>query len=136
MFQPVNVVRLVHYYPHVSLLAKHLFTTFNLARPVTIYNVKSVNSGHIRKLFPSVHCTTSNHWHFSYQTHENVTSFPLLSSNLLSSPGIKSHLSPLTSKLNPYPTSSSLPGTSFPPTFQHVSYEFIQCNFIKLAKKI
>ena len=56
--QRVNVVRSVFCHPHVSFLAKPLFTTVNLVGPVTVYNVKSVNSPHhIRRVFPSVHCT-------------------------------------------------------------------------------
>ena len=99
--QCVNVVRLVFCHPHVCFLAKSLFTTVNLVRPVTVYNAKSVNSAHhIRRFFPSLHCTASIHQHFSCRRHENVTSFPLPPSNLLPSPGIKSHISPSTSKLN------------------------------------
>ena len=95
--QRVNVVKLVFCHPHISFLAKPLFTTVNLVGPVTVYNFKSVNSPHhIRRVFPSVHCTTSIHRKFSYRRHENVTSFSLPSSNLLRSPVIKSHLSPLT----------------------------------------
>ena len=71
-------------------------------------------------MFPSVHCTTSIHRYFSYRTHENVTNFPLPSSNFLPSLGMKCHLSPLTSKLNLLPRPSSPPGTSSPPNFQHV----------------
>ena len=95
--QRVNVVRwLVFFHPRVSFLVKHLFTTVNLVGPVTVYIVKSFNSPHhIRRVFPSVYCTKSNDRNFSYQRHENVTSFLLPSSNLLSSPVIKSHLSPL-----------------------------------------
>ena len=37
--QRVNVVRSVFCYPHVSSLAKTLFATVNLVRPVTVYNV-------------------------------------------------------------------------------------------------
>ena len=87
--QRVNVVRSVFCHPHISFLAKPLVTTVNLWLP-----------HHIRKVFPSVRCTTSIHRNFSYRRHENVTSFSLPSSNLLPSPVIKSHLSPLTSKLN------------------------------------
>ena len=77
--QRVNVVRSVFCHPHVSFLAKPLFTTVNLVDPVTIYHVKFVNSPHhIRKVFPSVHCTTSIHQNFSYRRHKNVTSFPHL----------------------------------------------------------
>ena len=75
--QCVNVVRLVFCHPHVCFLAKSLFTTVNLVRPVTVYNAKSVNSAHhIRRFFPSLHCTASIHQHFSCRRHENVTSFP------------------------------------------------------------
>ena len=98
--QRVNVVRSVFCHPHVSFLAKPLFTTVNLVGPMTVYNVKSVNSPHhFRRVSPSVRCTTSIHRNFSYRRHENVKSFPLPSSNLPSSPVIKFHLSPLTSKL-------------------------------------
>ena len=44
--QRVNVVRAVFCHPHVSFLAKTLFTTVNLFRSVTFYIVKSVNSAH------------------------------------------------------------------------------------------
>ena len=129
--QRVNVVRSVFCHQHVSFLAKPLFTTVTLVRPVTVYSVKSVNSArHIRGVFPSVHCTTSIHRHFSYRRRENVTSFPLPSSNLLSSPGIKSHLSPLTCKLNLSPRPSSPPGASSPPNFQHVSSSIKICLFL------
>ena len=122
--QRVHVVRSVFCHPHVSFLAKPWFTTVNLVDPVTVYNVKSVNSPHhIGGVFPSVHCTTSIHQNFSYRIHENVKSFPLPSSNLLPSPVIKSHLSPLTSKLN----LSLPPGTSSPPNFQHVSSSIKIC---------
>ena len=129
--QHVNVVRSVFHHPHVSFLAKPLFTTVSLVHPVTVYNVKSVNSAHhIRGVFPSVHCTTSIHRDFSYRRHENVTSFPLPSSNLLSFPGMKSHLSPLTLKINLLPRPSSPPGTSSPPNFQHVSFSVKICLFL------
>ena len=129
--QRVNVVRSVFCHPHISFLAKPLFTTVNLVGPVTVYNVKSVNSPHhIQRVFPSMHCTTSIHRKFSYQRHENVTSFPLPSSNLLPSPVIKSHLSPLTSKLNLSPRPSFPPGTSSPPNFQHVSSSIKICLFL------
>ena len=119
--QCVNVVRSVFCHPHP------LFTTVNLVGPVTVYNVKCINSPHhIQRVFPSVHCTTSIHQKFSYRRHENVTSFPLPSSNLLPSPVIKSHLSPLTSKLN----LSLPPGTSSPPNFQHVSSSIKICLFL------
>ena len=63
--QCVNVFRSVFCHPHVSFLAKPLFPTVNLVRPVTVYIVKPVNSAHhICRLFPSVHCTTSIHGHF------------------------------------------------------------------------
>ena len=120
--QHVNVVRSVFCHPHVSFLAKSLFTTVKLVGSVTVYDVKSANSPHhIRRKFPSVHCTRSIHRNFSYRKHENVTSFPLPSSNLLLSPVIKSHLSLLSSKLNLSPRHSFPPGTSSPPNFQHVS---------------
>ena len=81
-------------------------------------------------MFPSVHCTKSIHQNFSYQRHENVTSFPLPSSNLLPSPAIKSHLSPLTWKLNISPRPSFPPGISSPPNFQHVSSSITVCLFL------
>ena len=97
---------------------KHLFTTVNLVRPVTAYNVKSVNSAHhIRRVFPWAHCSRSIHWYFSYQGRENVTSFHLSSLNLISSPGTRSHLSPLTSKLNLSLRPSYPSGTSSLPNF-------------------
>ena len=100
---------------------KHLFTTVNLVRPVTAYNVKSVNSAHhIRRVFPWAHCSRSIHWYFSYQGRENVTSFPLPSLNLISSPGTRSQLSPLTSKFDLSLRPSYPSGTSSPPNFQHV----------------
>ena len=124
--QRVNVVRSVFCHPHISFLDN---TTVNLVGPV--YNVKFINSPHhIRRVFPSVHCTTSIHRKFSFQRDENVTSFPLPSSNLLPSPGIKSHLSPLTSKLNLSPRPSLPPGTSSPPNFQHVSSSIKICLFL------
>ena len=87
--QHVNVVKSVFCHPHVSFLAKPLLTTVNLDRPVTVCNVKSVNSAHyIRRMFPSVHCNTSIHRPFSYRRYENVTSFPLPPLNLISSPSI------------------------------------------------
>ena len=99
--QRVNVVRSVFCHPHISFLAKPLFTTVNLVDPVSVYNGKSVNSpNHIQRVFPSVHCTTRVHQKCSYRRHENVTGFTLPSSNLLPSPVIKSHLSTLTLKLN------------------------------------
>ena len=77
-FAPVSVCKRVHvvssvfFHPHTSI--KPLFTTANLVGPVTVYNVKSVHSaGHIRRMVPSVHCTTSIHRHLSYRRHENVT---------------------------------------------------------------
>ena len=127
----VSVVRSVFCHPHVSFLAKPLYTTVTLVRTVTVYNVKSVNSAHhISGVFPSVHCTTSIHQHFPYQRHENVTSFPLPSSNLLSSPGMKTHLSSLTSKLNLSPRPPSPPGSSSPSNFQHVSSLIKICLFL------
>ena len=51
-------------------------------------------------------------------------------SNLLSSPVIKSHLSPLTSKLNLLQRPGFLPGTSSPPNFQHVSSSIKVCLFL------
>ena len=129
--QRVNVFRSVFCPPYISFLAKPLFNIVNLVGPVTAYNVKSVNSPHhICRVFPSVHCTKSIHRKFSYQRHENVTSFPLPSSNLLPSPVIKSHLSPLTSKLNLSPRPSFPPGTSSPPNFQHVSSSIKICLFL------
>ena len=107
--QHINVVKSVFCHLHVSFLAKPLFTTVNAVGPVTVY----INSPHLfRRVFPSVHCTTSIHQNFSYRRHENVTSFPLPSSNLFYSPVIKSHLSPLTSKFNLSPRPSIPPGTS------------------------
>ena len=83
--QCVVVVRSVFCHPHISFSAKPLFITINLVG--LLYNVKSGNSPHhIRRVFPSVHCTASIHQKFSYHRHENVTSFSLPSSNLLSSP--------------------------------------------------
>ena len=118
--QRVNGVRFVFCHPHVSFLVKPLFTTVNLVRPVTVY-IKSVNSAHhIRRVFPCAHCTRSIHRYFSYQGRENVTSFPMPSLNLISSPGTRSHLSPLTSKFNLSLRPSYPSGTSSPPNFQHV----------------
>ena len=120
--QRVNVVRSVFCHPHVSFLAKSLFTTVNLVCPVIAFNVKSVNSAHhISRMFLSMQCTTSIHQHFSYWRHEDATNFPLPSLNLISSPGIKSYLFSLTSKLNLLQRHLSPPGTSSPPNFQHVS---------------
>ena len=123
-FAPVSVCQCVN-------VVRSVFRHVSLVRPVTVYNAKSVNSAHhIRGVFPSVHCTTSIHRHFSYRRHEKVTSFPLPSSNLLSSLGTKSHLSPLTSKLNLSPRPSSPPETSSPPNFQHVSSSIKICLFL------
>ena len=120
--QRVNVVRSMFCHPHVSSLVKPLYTTFNLVCPLTVY-IESINSAHhIRRAFPSVHCTRSIHRYFSYQGRENVTSFSLPSSNLMSSPGTRSHLSSLTSKFNLSLRPSYLPGTSFHPNFQHVVF--------------
>ena len=89
MSHPCLCVRSVFCHSHISFLAKPLVTTVNLVGPVTVYNVKSVNSPHhIRRVFPSVNCTKSIHRNISYQRHENVTSFSLPSSNLLPSPVI------------------------------------------------
>ena len=71
-------------------------------------------------MFLNVHCTTSIYRHVSYRKHENVTSFPLPSSNLLSSPGIKPYLPSLTSKFDLSPRPSFPPGTLSPLNFQHV----------------
>ena len=129
--QRVNVVRSVFHHLHISFLAKPLFTTVSLVHPVTVYNVKSANSAHhICGVFPYMHCTTSIHLNFSYRRHENVTSFPLPSSNLLSSPGMKSHLSPSTSKLSLLPRPSSPPRTSSPPNFQYVPSSIKICLFL------
>ena len=74
--QHVNVIRSVFCHLHVPFLAKPLFTAVNLVCPVTLYIVKSINwAHHIRRPFPSVHCTTSIHWHFSYRECENVKAF-------------------------------------------------------------
>ena len=58
--QRVNVVRSVFCHPHASFLVKPLFTTVNLVRPVTVYNViKPVSSAHhIRSVFsiPALYC--------------------------------------------------------------------------------
>ena len=52
--QCVNVVRLVFCDLHISFLAKPFFITVNLVHPVTVYNVKPVNSArHICRVFPS-----------------------------------------------------------------------------------
>ena len=126
--QRVNVVRSVFFHLHVSFLAKPLFTTVNLVGPVTVYNGKSFNSPHrIPRVFPAAHCTTSIHQNFFYRRHENVTSFPLPSSNSLFSPDIKSHLSPLISKSNLSPRPSFSPGTSPPPNFEHVPSSIKVC---------
>ena len=102
-------------------LVKHLFTAVNLVRPVTVYNVKSINSAHhICQAIPCAHCTRSIHRYVSYQGRENVTSFPMPSLNLISSPGTRSHLSSLISKFNLSLRPSYPSGTSFPPNFQHV----------------
>ena len=82
--QRFNVVRSVFCHPHVSLLAKPLFTTVKLVRPVIVYNVRSVDSAHhTRRVFPSMHCATSIHLHFSCRRRGNVTRFPMLSLNLV-----------------------------------------------------
>ena len=70
-------VKSVFCHPHLSFLPKPLFTTVNLVRPVTAYNVtKSVNSARlIRRVFPTVHCTTSIPRYFSHRRHQNAASF-------------------------------------------------------------
>ena len=116
----VNAVRSVFCHPHVSILAIPLFNAVKFVRPVTVYNIKSVNSAHhISRVVPSVNCTTSSHWNFSNRRHENVTSFLLPSSNLLFPPGIKSHLSTLTLRLNLSQRYLS-PATSSPPNFPNI----------------
>ena len=131
--QHVNVARSVFCHLHVPFLAKPLFTTVKLVHFVTVHIVKSVNSAHhIHRVFPSVHCTTSIHRQFSYRERENVASFPLPSLKI-SSPGTKSHLSALTSKLNLLPRPSYPPGTSSPPNFQHESYSIKICLFLWLC---
>ena len=131
MFQRVsNAVRSVFCHPHVSFLAKALLITVKLVRSVTVYIVKSVNSArHIRRVFPSAR-TKSIHWHFSYRGLENVTSFPLPSIDLISFPGTRSHLSPLTLKFNLSARPSYPPGTSSPSFFQHVSSAMKICLFL------
>ena len=125
MCQRVNAVRFVFCNQHISFSAKLFFATANRVRHVAVNNVKSINSAyHIGRTFSSVHCTTSIHRRFSYWRHEDVKSFPLPSLNLISSPGIKSHLSPLTSKFNLSPRPSS------PPNFQHVSLSITICLFL------
>ena len=80
--QRFNVVRSVFCHPQVSFLVKPLFTTVNLAHPVTVYIVKSVNlAHHIRQVCPCVHCTKVSIGTFLISGRENVTSFPLPSLN-------------------------------------------------------
>ena len=126
MCQHVNVVRSVSCRPHVSFLAKPLFTTVNLVGPVTVYNVKSVSSPEC--FHP---CTVLQVSIRIFVTGDmRITSFSQRSSSLLSSPVIKCHLSPLTSKLNLSPRPSFPPGTSSPPNFQHVSSSITICLFL------
>ena len=122
LYQRVHVVRSAFFHRHVFLV-KPLFTTNKLIHPVTVYSViKSVNSEyHIPKVFTSVHCTANIPRHFSYQRHENVTSFLLPSSGLLFSPGIESHPPPSTSKLSLLSKSSLPPETSSLRNIQHMS---------------
>ena len=108
----VNVL-MFYCHPHVPFLAKPLFTTVNLHRTVTVHNVN----------------------YFTYQRCWNVTSFPLPSWNLLSSPGIKSHLSPLTLKLNILPRPLSPLGTLSLPNFHHVSLSNKICLFLNLLNQ-
>ena len=54
-YQHVNVVRSVFCHPHICFSAKPYFTTVNYVGPVTVYNVKSVSSPHISRVFPSMH---------------------------------------------------------------------------------
>ena len=132
--QRVNVGRSVFCQLHVPFLAKPLLTTVNLVLPVTFYIVKSVNSAHhIHRVFPSVHCTTSIHRYFSYWERKNVTSISLRSLSLISSPGTKSHLLPLTTKLNLSPRPSYPPRTLSPPNFQDESYSSKICLFLWLC---
>ena len=54
--QCVHVVKLVFCHPRVSFQAKSFFTTVNLVRPVTVYNIKFVSPSHpICRMFPSIH---------------------------------------------------------------------------------
>ena len=127
--QRVNVVKLVFCHPHISFLANPCLPLLTLF--VLWLFTKSVNSAHhIRRVFPSVHCTASIHRQFSYQRNVSVTSFPLRSSNLLSSSVIKCHLSPLTSTLNLSPRHPSPPGASSSPNFQHVPSSIKICLFL------
>ena len=105
----------------LHFLVKHLFNTVNLVRPVTVYNIKSVYSAHIRRVFPCPPCTRCIHRYFSYQGRENVTSFPLPSLNLIFSPRTRAHLSPLTSKFDLSLRPSCPSGNSSPQNFQQVA---------------
>ena len=126
MWQCVNVVRSIFFHPHVSFITKTLFTTVNLVCHVTVYNVKPVNSAHhIHIVFPYMYYTTSINRHLTYRTHETVTSSPMPLSNLLSSPGIKSHLSPLALDLNLSPRSLYPPGPGLLWTFNMCLCVFI-----------
>ena len=68
--------------------------------------------------------------HFSFRRHKNVISFPLPLSNLLSSPGIKSHPPSSTSKINFSSRPLFLPEISSPWTSQHLSPSTEFCSFL------
>ena len=54
--QCVHVVKLAFCHSRVSFPAKSFFTTVNLVRPVTVYNIRFVSPAHpICRMFPSIH---------------------------------------------------------------------------------
>ena len=132
--QRVNVVGSIFCHPHISFLPKPSFTTVNLVGSVTVYNVNFFDSPHhIRRVFPSVHCTTSIHRKFFYRRDENVTSFPLPSSSLLPSPVIKSRLSHLISKLNISTRPSLSPEPHLVQTFNMYLHQLKLASFLWLC---
>ena len=82
------------------------------------------------RLFPSMHCNSSIPRNFSYRRHENDTRFSLPSSNLLSSPGSKSHSQRLNLKINVLSRPLFPSGTTSPRNFQHMPSSIKLCLFL------
>ena len=82
------------------------------------------------RLFPSMHCNSSIPKNFSYWRHKNDTRFFLPSSNLLSSPGSKSHAQRLNLKVNFLSRPSFPSETTSPQNFQHRSSSIKFCLFL------
>ena len=114
VFSFADVIRYIFCHAHVSFLAKTLFTTVILVRPVT-------SADHICRVFSSVYCAASISRHFSYRRHENVTNFPLTSSDSLSFSWRKFDPPLLTSKLNLSSRPSFRIEITSPRNFQYLS---------------